>query len=88
MYQPNPQNNRPCGNCESQMILIPHYEPDGVTENGSYEPYFECVNGCSYPELKDQELTAEELMERGKVDTCTEFGIISFWEWVSGVALV
>ena len=87
MYKPTTNNNNPCKNCNNQLIIIPHYECDGVTENGSYEPYYECVNGCAYPECEDRELTAEELMERGKVDTCTEFGIVNFWTWKNGIMI-
>lgn len=35
-----------CENCGEEMIKIDHYEYDGVTENGSYEPYWECPNNC------------------------------------------
>lgn len=32
--------------CGGDIIKIDHYEPDGVTKCGSYEPFFECVFGC------------------------------------------
>ena len=50
-----------CKNCNSKLIFVNHYEYDGVTENGSHEPYYECINGCE-----------ESLIDI--VDTCTEFG--------------
>jgi len=79
--------NKTCQNCEEELIFVPHYEYDGVTEHGSYEPYWECPAGCSYPDCPDNELTAEELMERNKVDTCTEYGIVSIWKWKEAVIL-
>jgi hypothetical protein len=64
-----------CEVCGELLIYIEHWEFDG-SEQGSFEPYWECLNGCAYPEVPDNELTAEELAERNKVDTMTEFGII------------
>lgn len=69
--------NKHCEVCGELLIYVDHYEYDGVTEYGSHEPYYECVNGCAYPDVPDYELTGEELAERGKVDTMTEFGIIN-----------
>lgn len=71
LFQPNH-----CENCGELLIYIEHYEMDGVTEQGSFEPYWECLNGCAYPEIPDCELTGEELAERNKVDTMTEYGIV------------
>lgn len=65
-----------CEVCGELLIYIEHYEFDG-SEQGSFEPYWECLNGCAYPESKDEELTPAELAERGKVETQTEFGIVS-----------
>lgn len=42
-------------------MYVEHYEFDGVTDSGSYEPYWECVNGCEYP-------------TEPRIDTCTEYG--------------
>jgi hypothetical protein len=63
-----------CKNCQSELIRVNHVEHDG--ESGSPEPYYECINKCPYPECTDEELTPEELKERGKVDTMTEFNIV------------
>jgi len=67
--------NQFCKNCEEPLILVHHIEYDGMT--GSYEPYYNCPAGCIYPEYEDTELNAEELAERNKVDTNTNYGIIS-----------
>lgn len=69
-----------CENCGESLIYVDHYEYDGVTEYGSHEPYWECLNRCAYPECADWELTPEELAERNKVDTLTEFGIVELQE--------
>ena len=42
-----------CPKCEEELIKVDHYEPDGVTEYGSHEICYECVNGCNI----DDELT-------------------------------
>lgn len=72
----NQKPNHFCKNCDEMLILVP-----------DTEPYYECPAGCSYPECLDSELTAEELMERGKVDTCTEYGVISIWDWGKAIIL-
>jgi hypothetical protein len=41
---------RICTHCGLSLIYVDHYEYDGVTENGSHEPYWECPDGCDYPE--------------------------------------
>jgi len=66
-----------CQVCNEPLIYVEHFEYDGVTPNGSFEPYFECPNGCAYPDIKDENLTLKELRTRNKIDTQTEFGIIS-----------
>lgn len=38
--------NIECEKCGGTIIEVPHWEYDGVTANGSYEPYYECINGC------------------------------------------
>jgi len=35
-----------CEVCDQPMIRVPHIEYDG--EDGSPEPYWECVAGCDY----------------------------------------
>lgn len=40
----------PCPTCGEPLILVEHYEYDGVTPNGSYEPYYECINKCNLDE--------------------------------------
>jgi len=35
-----------CKKCGEKLIRVEHYEWDGISENGSYEPYYECVNNC------------------------------------------
>ena len=52
-----------CTSCKKPLTYVDHYEYDGVTEHGSYEPYWECANGCDNP-------------TEPRVDTQTEFGII------------
>lgn len=51
----------PCKKCGFSLTKVDHYEYDGVTPGGSYEPYYECVNWCEQDE---------------EVDTNTEFGMI------------
>ena len=87
MNDKNPLQNKFCQVCGEPLIYVPHHEYDGVTECGSFEPYWECPNNCAYPDCEDSELTAEELMTRDKVDTCTEFGIVSFESWRGAVVL-
>lgn len=70
-----------CQNCGEKLIYVPHVEWNG--EIGVDEPYFDCPSGCAYPTCKDEELTPEELKERGKVDTNTEFGIAQIKEDVN-----
>lgn len=80
--------NKFCQVCTEPLIYVEHYEYDGVTPCGNYEPYWECPNGCSYPDLADHELTAEELIERGRIDTCTEYGIVSIRDWRKGSTIL
>ena len=83
----NPQEQF-CQVCGEPLTYVPHYEYDGVTENGSFEPYYECVNGCAYPEVRDEDLTAEELLERGKVDTQTQYGIVELSVFTKGAIVL
>ncbi len=63
-----------CQNCGSPLIAVVEQEDDGF---GVFDfVNYDCGNGCAYPETPDDMLTAEELAERGKVDTGTEFGIV------------
>ena len=50
-----------CEECGCPVMYVDHYEPDGITEFGSHEPYYVCPNGCEDP-------TAE------RIETDTEFG--------------
>lgn len=77
-----------CRVCGEPLIFVPHYEHDGVTEHGSYEPYWECPSGCAYPDCEDSELTAEELLTRGKVDTGTEYGIVELSIFTKGAIVL
>lgn len=88
MNKSNPLQNRFCQVCNEPLIFVPHYEYDGVTEHGSFEPYWECPRGCMYPDCADSELTAEELMTRGKVDTGTEYGIVTVQNWSRKVVIL
>lgn len=88
MNHKSPYQNRFCKVCETPLIYVDHYEYDGVTDHGSHEPYWECPQDCAYPDCADSELTAEELAERGRVDTCTEFGIISINDWSRGAVML
>ena len=53
-----------CKVCGYPLVFIDWWEANGETQNGDYQPYYECINNCKYPELDDSELTAEELKER------------------------
>jgi hypothetical protein len=63
-----------CQVCDQPLMRIKHSEPmdDSYIDVISWE----CSNDCPYPETPDGLLTPEELKERGKVDTGTEFGTI------------
>ena len=37
-----------CQNCGAELYKVEHWEDDG--EDGSYEPYYDCPNGCSQDE--------------------------------------
>lgn len=64
-----------CQNCGSPLIVTVEQEDDGF---GVFDVVnYECGNGCAYPDTPDDMLTAEELSKRGKVDTGTEYGIVS-----------
>ena len=63
-----------CQNCGELLIQYEHQEPNGP-DDFDIEMQSECPNGCAYPTMRDEELTGEELAERGKVDTMTEYGI-------------
>lgn len=41
----------PCPSCGDNLIRIEHYEYDGVTEHGSFEPWLECPNGDEVSEV-------------------------------------
>ena len=71
----NTTKQKQCEVCNSPLTFVPHVEYNGEP-GGSSEPYWECVNGCEYPDCKDSDLTPGELANRGKVDTNTEYGII------------
>ena len=51
-----------CQCCNEELIFVNHIEPDG--DMGSYEPYYECPNKCSYPEVPSEDLTGGEIMDR------------------------
>lgn len=63
-----------CQNCNEPLIMIRHREVDGDDYTDVID--WECVeNNCIFPNVPDEWLTPEELKERGKVDTMTEFNI-------------
>ena len=72
----NTIQQKQCEVCSNPLVFVPHREYNGE-DGGSFEPYWECSNGCEYPDCKDSELTIAELKIRSKVDTNTEFGIIN-----------
>ena len=55
-----------CHQCFKPLIKVEHYEYDGVSEYGSYEPYWKCENGCSYPTESYDDLAEEEREELGR----------------------
>ena len=79
------KDTKNCQNCELELEHISHYEYDGG--NGSYEPYYQCPDGCAYPESTDEELTPGELKERGKVNTMTEHGIVEITDTNESIIL-
>lgn len=43
-----------CQVCGAEKILVDHYEYDGVTAGGSYEPYYVCPFSCNEAEADDK----------------------------------
>jgi hypothetical protein len=77
-----------CEKCGLPLIFIDHWEPDG--DQGSHEPYWECPNGCDYPEEpipqweKDfdkwaQETTAD-FRSDGEDEYNVEFSELAFYD--------
>jgi uncharacterized protein with PIN domain len=75
-----------CHACESELIKVDHYEYDGgITEAGSYEPYWECPNGCTENSFKCErcgEITEEGA--KGFCDPCFGDMCISWNEVLGG----
>lgn len=55
MNKSKQQEEKRCPVCGELLKKVEHWEYDGITEYGSYEPYYDCINKCE-EELEDSEI--------------------------------